>query len=207
MIDKEILPESFLGIVKRVNTRAYRQEGVDAFLREFGPAQYHSVAKWERASGDKFPAYMTGGLWPGEAGVATVQRPFAEDRAAERDFWGPQREALDAYQSTMQLWHLDGFVYPALQEPTFDETAAGARRDGPHSETGWVNVIGVPAVSVPGGFYADGLPFGLEISGARWRDGDLLGFAFAYEQATRNRRPPQLVELHPNQEGIAHKVN
>ena len=45
-----------------------------------------------------------------------------------------------------------------------------------------------------GGFYANGLPFGLEISARSWKDGDLLGWAYAYEQATRNRRPPVLVE-------------
>ena len=65
---------------------------------------------------------------------------------------------------------------------------------GPHSATGWVNMIGVPAVVVPGGFYPTGLPFGLEISTRLWRDGDLLGWAYAYEQATHHRRPPVLVE-------------
>ena len=65
---------------------------------------------------------------------------------------------------------------------------------GPHSDTGWVNMIGVPAVVVPGGFYPDGLPFGLEISARRWRDGDLIGWAYAYEQVTHHRHPPVLVE-------------
>ena len=55
-------------------------------------------------------------------------------------------------------------------------------------------MIGVPAVVVPGGFYPSGLPFGLEISARAWRDGDLIGWAYAYEQATHHRRPPLLVE-------------
>jgi len=38
------------------------------------------------------------------------------------------------------------------------------------------------------------LPFGLEISTRPWRDGDLLGYAYAYEQATHHRHPPVLVE-------------
>jgi Asp-tRNA(Asn)/Glu-tRNA(Gln) amidotransferase A subunit family amidase len=38
------------------------------------------------------------------------------------------------------------------------------------------------------------LPFGLEISARPWKDGDLLGWAYAYEQITRHRRPPVLVE-------------
>jgi amidase len=76
-----------------------------------------------------------------------------------------------------------------------DETMAqnGGLSTGPESHTGWVNRIGVPAVVVPGGFYPDGLPFGLEISARPWRDGELLGWAYAYEQATKNRRAPVLV--------------
>jgi aspartyl-tRNA(Asn)/glutamyl-tRNA(Gln) amidotransferase subunit A len=57
-----------------------------------------------------------------------------------------------------------------------------------------VNQIGVPAVAVPAGFYDTGLPFGLEFSARRWRDGDLIGWVFAYEQATKLRKPPKLVE-------------
>jgi amidase len=97
---------------------------------------------------------------------------------------------------------LDGYVYPATQMPPPDETMPqdGKISGGPHSATGWVNMIGVPAVVVPGGFYPIGLPFGLEISARAWRDGDLIGWAYAYEQATHHRRPPLLVEqgLLPN---------
>ena len=117
-----------------------------------------------------------------------------DDPKAEETFWGPQKKALEEYEATMKRLNLDGFVYPAVQETNIDETALGARQDGPHSATGWVNRIGVPAVVVQGGFYPDGLPFGLEISGARWKDGELLGFAYSYEQATHNRRLPKLKE-------------
>jgi hypothetical protein len=65
---------------------------------------------------------------------------------------------------------------------------------GPHSITGFVNHIGVPAIVVPAGFYPDGLPFGLQFAARPWIDGDLLGWAFAFEQATRQRRPPTLIE-------------
>ena len=69
----------------------------------------------------------------------------------------------------------------------------GVVSSGPHSDTGWVNMIGVPAVVVPAGFYPEGLPFGLEISARRWHDGDLLGWSYAYEQATKSRKAPVLV--------------
>jgi Asp-tRNA(Asn)/Glu-tRNA(Gln) amidotransferase A subunit family amidase len=77
-----------------------------------------------------------------------------------------------------------------------DETMPqnGQLSRGPGSATGWVNRIGVPALVVPGGFYESGLPFGLEIAAQRFRDGDLLGWAYAYEQATKHRHPPVLVD-------------
>ena len=195
VIEKEILPESFFAKVRRVNTRPYRREGADIFLREFGPAQYHSVAEYEAATGDRFPAYMVGGGRGSDADSAVVpQKQIETDPDREKNYYGPQREALAEYIDTMRRWKLDGFVYPALQIPTYDETLPGASKAGPYSETGWVNRLGVPAVSVPGGFYANGLPFGLELSGQRWKDGDVLGWAYAYEQATHNRRMPKLVE-------------
>jgi len=42
--------------------------------------------------------------------------------------------------------------------------------------------------------FSGGLPFGLEISGRPWHDGNLLGYAYAYEQATHHRHPPVLIE-------------
>jgi len=70
----------------------------------------------------------------------------------------------------------------------------GRVSEGPHSATSWVNMIGVPAIVVPAGYYASGLPFGLEFSARPWQDGALLGVAQAWEAATSPRRPPVLVE-------------
>ena len=124
------------------------------------------------------------------------------DPLADANLLDPRRKTLEAYTATLDRLHLDGFVYPATQMPPPDETMPqdGQISGGPHSDTSWVNMLGVPAVVVPGGFYPDGLPFGLEISARPWRDGDLLGWAYAYEQTTRHRRPPVLVEegLLPN---------
>ena len=94
---------------------------------------------------------------------------------------------LAAYLEPLDRLKLDGYVYPAIQMPPPDETMPqdGRVSEGPHSATSWVNMIGVPAVVVPAGFYASGLPFGLEFSARPWTDGDLLAIAYAWEQATR----------------------
>ena len=103
-------------------------------------------------------------------------------------YHGPRRAMLTAYLEPLDRLQLDGYVYPAIQMPPPDETMPqdGRLSEGPHSATSWVNMIGVPAVVVPAGFYASGLPFGLEFSARPWTDGDLLGIAHAWEQATRH---------------------
>lgn len=58
--------------------------------------------------------------------------------------------------------------------------------------TGAFNMYGIPAISVPCGFTAAGLPVGLMIVGPRFSEGKVLALAHAFEQATdfHNKRPP-----------------
>ena len=51
---------------------------------------------------------------------------------------------------------------------------------------------GFPMVIVPMGFGTQGLPMGLAMMGRPYSDGQLLGYAYAYEQATRHRQAPVL---------------
>ena len=46
------------------------------------------------------------------------------------------------------------------------------------------NVWGIPAISIPCGFTEDGLPIGLQLAAAPWREDLVLQAAQAYEQAT-----------------------
>jgi Asp-tRNA(Asn)/Glu-tRNA(Gln) amidotransferase A subunit family amidase len=186
VFDTAILPNSFFKLTEDINSRPYIRQGVERFLQDFGPQEYHSTAEYARAVGSPFPDFLVG----------FGQQSLEKDARADANFWAPQRLALTAYEGALTRFRLDGFVYPALQMAPNDETN-GRPSNGPHTRTAWVNTIGVPAVVVPGGFYENGLPFGLEFSGRQWKDGDLLGWAFAYEQATRHRKPPALVDRAP----------
>jgi Asp-tRNA(Asn)/Glu-tRNA(Gln) amidotransferase A subunit family amidase len=189
VFDDRILSPSFVVLTRAVNTRPYNAEGTETFLRDFGPPYYHSPLEYAKTVGAPMTNLGRGGNTPAV--------PLASDPEAESNFFAPQRRAVAAYDQTLEQFKLDGFVYPAIQMPPPDEVAelaAGGRSSGPHSNTGWANVLGIPAISIPAGFYDNGLPFGLELSAKRWRDGDLLGWAYAYEQRTKARRPPVLVE-------------
>jgi aspartyl-tRNA(Asn)/glutamyl-tRNA(Gln) amidotransferase subunit A len=53
------------------------------------------------------------------------------------------------------------------------------------------NIFGLPAISIPCGFSASGLPIGLMIAGPRFSEGKVLALANAYEKATQwhTKRP------------------
>jgi len=82
--------------------------------------------------------------------------------------------------------HLDGLIYPTIrQKPIFVPAT-----NQPGSNRRVSAQSGLPAISVPVGFTGDGIPVGMEFLGREFTEGDLLEFAFSWEQATHHRRPP-----------------
>jgi amidase len=61
-----------------------------------------------------------------------------------------------------------------------------ASAPGPSTVT---SVAGYPHITVPAGFYR-GLPIGISFFGRAWSEPTLIKVAYAYEQATKHRKPP-----------------
>lgn len=51
---------------------------------------------------------------------------------------------------------------------------------------------GYPSITVPAGYKANGAAFGLTFTGSAFSEPTLLALAYAYEQATKRRKPPDL---------------
>jgi aspartyl-tRNA(Asn)/glutamyl-tRNA(Gln) amidotransferase subunit A len=87
---------------------------------------------------------------------------------------------------------VDVLVLPTMREPApaISETVNETHRRPP-SNTSAFNHFGTPAITVPCGFSKDGLPIGLQIAGAAWKEPAVLSVAYAYQQATEwhTRRP------------------
>jgi Asp-tRNA(Asn)/Glu-tRNA(Gln) amidotransferase A subunit family amidase len=103
----------------------------------------------------------------------------------------PARRAyLDAVLAAMDAAEVDALVYPTWTHPP-------AHLDRPREEYRGDNsqlvapATGMPAVTVPMGYSYGSLPAGLQILGRPYSEGALIAFAYAYEQATGHREPPE----------------
>ena len=75
-----------------------------------------------------------------------------------------------------------------LEDPTFVRSGVPA----PATLSSYSSV-GFPSMAVPMGFGSQGLPMDLGFLGRPYSEGPLLGYAYAYEQASRKRRPSPLL--------------
>ncbi|WP_322104583.1 amidase [Paraburkholderia sp. J41] len=121
------------------------------------------------------------------------------------DVWNASVTRSQWYNALLALFeHYDYLALPSAQLFAFD-----ARESWPRSIAGramdtyhrWMEVVigaslaGLPVISVPAGFNAQGLPMGLQVIGKPHADLAVLQLAHAYDQATQwveRRVPPAL---------------
>jgi Asp-tRNA(Asn)/Glu-tRNA(Gln) amidotransferase A subunit family amidase len=103
----------------------------------------------------------------------------------------PRRKRfLDAVLTAMDKYQIDAIIYPSWSNPPREL----GDNESPHGNNSPVIAphTGQPAITVPMGFSSDGLPAGLQILGRYFDEGKLFQYAYAYEQATKHRRTPEL---------------
>ncbi len=116
-----------------------------------------------------------------------AEPPLAENqrciRAAENG-----RRLRDALQKAMDDATLDALVYPTWAFPPrmIGDLNTPHGNNSPRLSP----PTGFPAITVPMGFVRDTLPVGLQVLGRAWSEPTLIKIVYAYEQATRHRRPP-----------------
>lgn len=111
----------------------------------------------------------------------------AKYRAAlEKDRRLSRAEGIDAVMNRLKL---DALVAPTSAPAWVTDPVSADHYLG--SATTPAAVAGYPHITVPAG-QVMGLPVGLSFFGRAWSEPTLLKFAYAYEQATRHRTPPQL---------------
>ena len=107
-----------------------------------------------------------------------------------QNFLAAREHYIASFNAVMDRLHLDAMVLPQTveeapllkSEAIIDSTTVSQ-----------INIGGFPGIVMPAGRYASGTPFGIIFVGRLWSESQLLKLAYAYEQASPKRRPPDLV--------------
>lgn len=124
-------------------------------------------------------------------GRSSLEPATIETWLAQEDLPNPRHDAAGAAQEAGRRAVAGFFAEHALDALALPTSQAPAA-------VGWAGTTccgvsantGIPAVSLPAGFTAEGLPVGLELVAPRGADAALLAMAHDYERATRHRRVP-----------------
>ena len=104
-------------------------------------------------------------------------------------------DVFDAHDLDALVFPYNPSFAPPARDPTFtadDPTYVSARGQRSPSTLAGYSSVGFPSIVVPMGFGLQGLPMNLGFLGRPYDEGKLIGYAYDYEQATPERRPPPL---------------
>ncbi len=148
----------------------------DAYLAETPGAPVRTLA--ELVERGLYHEIIDGGL-RSSLEVETLDTDDYRDRLVRR---------VEARAAVLRF--LDEHDLTALIYPTIRQTARPVGLAQPGSNCALSAITGLPAITVPAGYAADGMPVGLEMIGREFAESDLIRLAYAFEQATGHRRPP-----------------
>jgi amidase len=168
--------------------------GLDELLRDssvigdefkFDLAAY--LAKIPNAPVKSLGEVIDRGLHHAELDATFRLRNQPEKRETEhyRQAMIKRRTLRAAVLATLEELRVDALAYPTLRrKPALIGEAQGGTNCQLSATTG------LPAIAMPAGFTTDGLPIALELLGGAWEEARLLKYAYAWEQASKPRRPP-----------------
>jgi amidase len=106
-------------------------------------------------------------------------------------------EGIDA---TLKKHNLEAIIAPTLGPIMPIDLVIGDHLIPPWATAHWTASVsaaaGYPHISVPAG-YISGVPVGISFMGTAWSEPILIKLAYAFEQATKYRKPPQFFPTDP----------
>lgn len=121
--------------------------------------------------------------------LETSQAKGGLDEKDYQDAVAKYSEARKFYADYFAGQQLDAICGPSNGAAWCTDLVNGDRFSG-YGMYGPAAVCGMPSINVPMGF-VHGLPIGFAFLGKAYQEGDLIGLAYAYEQATKHRREPR----------------
>jgi amidase len=163
---------------------------LNAYLAVLGPgAPVHSLAEIidfnERNRDREMPFFGQDLFLKAQAKGPLTDKPYLD--ALEKNHRLTRSEGIDA---VMEANHLDALIAPTGSPAWLTDLVDGDHDVGGSSSL--AAVAGYPNINVPAGFVF-GLPVGVSFFGRAYSEPTLIKLAYAFEQATRLRQPPQFL--------------
>ena len=179
------------GALARAETEVLLHEfkaDLNAYLAALGPdAPIRSLAELiafnRRHAREEMPYFRQERLEAAEARGPLSEPAYLDARRAAREL---SREA--GIDRVMDRHGLDAVVAPTGGPAWVTDLVNGDHFEG--SSSAYAAAAGYPNITVPAG-YVFGLPVGVSFFGRAWSEPALIRIAYAFEQATRHRRPPR----------------
>ena len=100
-----------------------------------------------------------------------------------------RKHFLEGVVKAMDAENVDAIIYPSWSNPP----RKLGDSESPHGNNSPIVAphTGQPAITVPMGYVNGNLPAGLQMLGRPFSEAKLFQYAYAYEQQTKHRKPPQ----------------
>lgn len=200
IVDPVMVPEHLMsggrpiwGYLERAEFKA----DVTTYLKDLPPKYPHSFDDLVRMSNDPATNYNSP---PKAAALKALSEQIVE--RSDPDYIALTKVMLPAFtvsiNAVFQKYNLTAMLFPTTntQTPKLGARPPADPNRTPPASTGAASIgsdTGFPEVVVPAGMSADNqMPITVSLLGPAWSDGQLIGLAYAFEQATHAIRMPKL---------------
>ena len=181
IVDPVVIPNLRALLAKRAGSLAIEQESFKTYFGRNSAAPYKS--REEAMKSPDFSKVVKG---------SRERWSRLGEPAAHYEYLKAREQLMTNVLKVMADNRLDAIVHKAVEhQPTLIKDGVNPpyvdQKGAPHINT---FLIFVPSLVVPAGYTRDNLPAGITFLGRPYEDGKVIKLAYAYEQATRHRRPP-----------------
>ncbi len=162
------------------------KDGLNSYLKNSGSPQgsLEALIAWNTANADKaMPIFGQEIFEKSQALGPLTDAKYIQARDNARRLAGK-----DGLLATLDKNNLDAVIAPSMSPAWPTDPIMGDHFTG--AGYGMAAVAGTPSITVPSGDI-HGLPLGVVFMGRPYSEPELIGFAYAYEQATKARKAPE----------------
>ena len=162
------------------------KDGLNAYLASAvdSPKTLEALIAWNQAHADTAMPFFGQEIFE----QAQAKGPLTEQAYLDAKEKARRLAGAEGLVATLDKYKLDALVAPSMSPAWLTDPVLGDHFVG--AGYGMAAVAGTPSITVPSGD-SHGLPIGITFMGRAYSEPQLIALAYAFEQLTHARKPPQ----------------